>query len=74
MVTDDEKWVTYDNVRRKWSWSKSGEAAQTVTKSELTARKFFCVFGGIGRESATMSCSPAVKRSIRTCTANNWTC
>ena len=73
MVTGDEKWVTYDNVRRKRSWSKSGEAAQTVAKSGLMARKFFCVFGGIGRESSTMSCSLMAKRSIRTCTANNWT-
>ena len=26
------------------------------------------MFGGIGRESSTMSCSPMAKRSIRTCT------
>jgi len=30
MVTGDEKWVTYDNVKRKRAWSKSGEAAQTA--------------------------------------------
>ncbi|GFY25227.1 histone-lysine N-methyltransferase SETMAR [Trichonephila clavipes] len=30
MVTDDEKWVPYDNTVRKQSWSKSGEAAQTL--------------------------------------------
>ena len=30
MVTGDEKWITYDKVKRKRSWSKSGEAAQTV--------------------------------------------
>jgi len=45
MVTGDEKWVTYDNVRRKRSWSKSGEAAQTVAKPGLTARKvLLCVW------------------------------
>ena len=61
MVTGDEKWVTYDNVKRKRYWSKSGEAAQTVVKPGLTARKvLLCV-------------SWWVKRSIRTCTANNWT-
>ena len=74
VVTADEKWVTYDNVRRKRPWSKSGEVAQTVAKSGLTARKFFCVFGGIGKESSTMSCSLMAKPSISTCTANNWTC
>ncbi|GFW63112.1 histone-lysine N-methyltransferase SETMAR [Trichonephila clavipes] len=30
MVTGDEKWVTYDDIVRKRSWSKRGEAAQTV--------------------------------------------
>ncbi|GFX76945.1 putative DD34D transposase [Trichonephila clavipes] len=39
MVTGDEKWVTYDNVVRKRSWSKCGEAAQTVAKPGLTTRK-----------------------------------
>ncbi|GFU68182.1 histone-lysine N-methyltransferase SETMAR [Trichonephila clavipes] len=39
MVTGGEKWVTYDNIVRKRSWSKRGEAAQTVTKPGLTARK-----------------------------------
>ncbi|GFW85598.1 mariner Mos1 transposase [Trichonephila clavipes] len=29
MVTGDEKWVTCDNIVRKQSWSKRGEAAQT---------------------------------------------
>ncbi|GFX18694.1 uncharacterized protein TNCV_3018521 [Trichonephila clavipes] len=28
MMTGDEKWVTYDNIVRKPSWSKCGEAAQ----------------------------------------------
>ncbi|GFX78241.1 histone-lysine N-methyltransferase SETMAR [Trichonephila clavipes] len=30
MVTGDKKWVTYDNIMRKRSWSKRGEAAQTM--------------------------------------------
>lgn len=73
MVTGDEKWITYDNVKRKRSWSNRGEPAQTVAKPGLTARKFCCVFGGIGRESSTMSCSPTAKLLSRTCTVNNWT-
>ncbi|GFT44516.1 hypothetical protein TNCV_72221 [Trichonephila clavipes] len=36
MVTGDEKWVTYYNIVRKRSWSKCGEAAQTVAKTGLT--------------------------------------
>ncbi|GFX03836.1 mariner transposase [Trichonephila clavipes] len=30
MMTGDEKWVIYYNIVRKRSWSKCGEAAQTV--------------------------------------------
>ena len=37
MVTDDEKWIIYDNVKRKRSWSNRGEPAQTVAKPGLTA-------------------------------------
>ncbi|GFW42166.1 histone-lysine N-methyltransferase SETMAR [Trichonephila clavipes] len=39
MVTGDEKWLPYDNIVRKRSWSKCGETAETVAKPELTARK-----------------------------------
>ncbi|GFX14611.1 mariner transposase [Trichonephila clavipes] len=38
MVTGDKKWVTHDNIVRKRSWSKHGEAAQTVAKPGLTSR------------------------------------
>ena len=45
MVTDDEKWVTYDNIKRKKSWSNRGEPAQTVAKPGLTVRKILlCVW------------------------------
>ncbi|PRD17599.1 UNVERIFIED_CONTAM: Histone-lysine N-methyltransferase SETMAR, partial [Trichonephila clavipes] len=37
MVTADEKWATYDNIVRKRSGSKRGEAALMVTKPGLTA-------------------------------------
>ncbi|GFX75933.1 mariner Mos1 transposase [Trichonephila clavipes] len=45
MVTGDEKWVTYYNIVRKRLWSKCGEAAQTVSKPRLTARKvLLCIW------------------------------
>ena len=45
MVTGDEKWVTYDNVKRKRSRSNRGEPAQTVAKLGLTVRKvLLCVW------------------------------
>ncbi|GFS67816.1 mariner transposase [Trichonephila clavipes] len=45
MVTGDKKWVTYDNIVRKRSWSKRGEAAHTVAKPGLTSRKvLLCIW------------------------------
>ncbi|XP_025157458.1 histone-lysine N-methyltransferase SETMAR-like [Harpegnathos saltator] len=45
MVTGDEKWVTYENNRRKRSWSKRGEPVQTIAKPGLTANKILlCVW------------------------------
>ncbi|GFV99958.1 hypothetical protein TNCV_3567491 [Trichonephila clavipes] len=34
MVTGDEKWVTYYNIVQKRSWSKYGEATQTVARKD----------------------------------------
>ncbi|GFX74175.1 histone-lysine N-methyltransferase SETMAR [Trichonephila clavipes] len=46
MVTDDEKCVTYDNIVRKQSWSKHGEAAQMVAKPGLTSKMvLLCIWG-----------------------------
>ncbi|QQP53934.1 Putative DD34D transposase, partial [Caligus rogercresseyi] len=45
IVTGDEKWVTYENVKRKRSWSNPGESVQTVVKPGLTVRKvLLCVW------------------------------
>lgn len=46
---------------------------KTVAKQELTVRKVLLCFGGINRESSTMSSPPTVKHLIRTCTVNNYT-
>ncbi|GFX93865.1 transposable element Tcb1 transposase [Trichonephila clavipes] len=39
MVIGNEKWVPYYNIVRKRSWSKCGEAAQTVANPGLTTMK-----------------------------------
>ncbi|XP_011630944.1 histone-lysine N-methyltransferase SETMAR-like [Pogonomyrmex barbatus] len=39
MITGDEKWIAYNNVSRKRSWSKRSEAAQTVAKAGLHPKK-----------------------------------
>ncbi|XP_025163175.1 histone-lysine N-methyltransferase SETMAR-like, partial [Harpegnathos saltator] len=45
LVTGDEKWVTYENNRRKRSWSKHSQPVQTIAKPELTVKKvLLCVW------------------------------
>lgn len=45
LITGDEKWVTYDKNVRKRSWSKHGQASQTVAKPGLTRNKvMLCVW------------------------------
>ncbi|GFV82223.1 hypothetical protein TNCV_2791211 [Trichonephila clavipes] len=45
MVIGDDKWVTYFKIVQKRSWSKCCEAAQTVAKPGLTARKILlCIW------------------------------
>ena len=38
-ITGDEKWVVYDNVARKRSWSKRDEPAQSTSKADIHQKK-----------------------------------
>ncbi|KAJ0183521.1 hypothetical protein K1T71_001497 [Dendrolimus kikuchii] len=45
LITGDKKWITYDKNVRKRSWSKAGQASQTVAKPGLTRNKvMLCVW------------------------------
>ncbi|GFX90818.1 mariner transposase [Trichonephila clavipes] len=44
MVTGDKKWMTYDNIVPRRSWSKRSGAAQTMAKPRLTTRKVLLRF------------------------------
>ena len=39
IITGDEKWVVYDNVVRKRSWSKRDEPAQSTSKADIHQKK-----------------------------------
>ena len=39
IITGDEKWVVYDNVVRKRSWSKRDEPAQSSSKADIHQKK-----------------------------------
>ena len=45
VITGDEKWITYDNLKRKRSWIRNGEPSQAFAKQELTPYKMMlCVW------------------------------
>ncbi|KAJ0184406.1 hypothetical protein K1T71_000829 [Dendrolimus kikuchii] len=39
ITTGDNKWVVYNNVKRKRSWSKKDEPAQTISKADIHQKK-----------------------------------
>lgn len=39
IITGDEKWIVYNNVNRKRSWSKHDEAPQTTSKADIHQKK-----------------------------------
>ena len=39
IITGDEKWVKYENIKRKRSWSKAGDPPQSISKPGLTKNK-----------------------------------
>ena len=52
IITGNEKWIVYDNVVRKRSWSKRDEPAQSTSKADIHQKKvmlsvwcnFKCIF------------------------------
>jgi len=71
MITDGEKWITYDNPTRKRSWIKKGEKAQAIAKPGLTRKKVMLCVLWTERESFTMSCYRPIKQLILNSTVNN---
>ncbi|GFX35038.1 mariner Mos1 transposase [Trichonephila clavipes] len=39
LITGDEKWVVYNNIKRKGSWSRPGEPTQTTSKADIHQKK-----------------------------------
>lgn len=45
LVTGDEKWILYNNVRRKRTWKKAGESANPIAKAGMHPMKvLLCVW------------------------------
>ncbi|XP_046837279.1 histone-lysine N-methyltransferase SETMAR-like [Vespa crabro] len=39
IITGDEKWIVYNNVKSKRSWSKKDEPAQIISKANIHQKK-----------------------------------
>jgi len=39
IITRDEKWVIYNNVKRKRSWSKKDEPTQSTSKADIHQKR-----------------------------------
>lgn len=65
MATCDKMRIFYSNIKGKRPWSKSSSSAKTFSKLGLTDRRLCPMFGGIGRESFTISCFRTTKLFIR---------
>ena len=40
LITGDEKWIVYNNIKRKRSWSRPGEPTQTTSKADIHQKKY----------------------------------
>ena len=56
IVTDDEKWIHYNNPNKKKSWGPPGHASTSTAKRNIHGKSSHCVFGGISLVPYIMSC------------------
>lgn len=56
IVTGDEKWITYENLKRKKSWVDLGRLTTSTAKHKRFRKKvLLCMYGGIRKVCCTMS-------------------
>ena len=56
IITGDEKWIVYNNVVRKRSWSKRDQKLNCIKK------RLCCLFGGIGKVWYFLNCFQGTNR------------
>ena len=70
-ITGDEKWVVYNNIKRKKWWSRPREPARTTSKAGIHRKKVCYQFGGITKELSILNSYHPAERSILLSTLNN---
>lgn len=73
IITGDEKWVVYNNVKRKRSWSKKDEPAQTISKADIHQKKVMLSVWWDFKGIVFFSFYRITQRLIRKSTVISWT-
>ncbi|CAK9827579.1 Histone-lysine N-methyltransferase SETMAR [Anthophora retusa] len=73
IITGDEKWVVYNNVKRKGSWSKKDEPAQSISKANIHQKKVMLSVWWDFKGIVFLSFYRTTQRLILKCTVISWT-
>ena len=73
IITGDEKWVVYNNVKRKRSWSKKDEPTQSTSKADIHQKKVMLSVWWDFKGIIFFSFYRTTQRSILKCTVISWT-
>ena len=71
IVKGDGKWILYNKVEWKRSWTSKMNHHQPHQRPVFIQRRWCCVYGGTGRESSIMSSFQKTKWLIPTSSAPN---
>jgi len=66
IITDDKKWIHYDNPRRRKSWIDPDQPWTSMPKPNIHAKKFCSESDRIGKLCCIMSCYNRMKQSWQT--------
>lgn len=72
IITGDEKWVVYNNVKRKRSWSIKDEPAQTISKADIHQKKVMLSVWWDFKGIVFLSFYRIIQRLIRKSTVISW--
>ena len=73
IITGDEKWLKYENIKRKRLWSKSDDSPKTISKPGLTKNKALLSVWWDWKGIVHYGLLQVAKPSIRSCNVHNST-